>query len=65
MLYHGEHTILKALTATAIVVLMAVSAQAETYGVLFKMLLNPVWGEGTGCVRRCKGRRRRLLPAGG
>ena len=51
---------LKTLTATAIVVLMAVSAQAETYGVLFKMLLNPVWGEGTGCVRRCKGRRRRL-----
>jgi hypothetical protein len=38
MLYHGGHTMLKTLTATAIVVLMAVSAQAETYGVLFKML---------------------------
>jgi len=35
---------LKKLTATAVVALMALPAQAETYGVLMKTLANPFWG---------------------
>ncbi|QMU58679.1 MAG: substrate-binding domain-containing protein [Boseongicola sp.] len=35
---------LRKLTATAIVAVMAMPAQAETYGVLMKTLSNPFWG---------------------
>jgi ABC-type sugar transport system substrate-binding protein len=35
---------LRKLTATAVVALLALPAQAETYGVLMKTLANPFWG---------------------
>ncbi|MEM0949972.1 MAG: substrate-binding domain-containing protein [Pseudomonadota bacterium] len=35
---------MKTLTATAVVALLAVPAHAETYGVLMKTLANPFWG---------------------
>ena len=35
---------IKQLTATALVGLLALPAQAETYGVLMKTLSNPFWG---------------------
>ena len=35
---------LRKLTATAVVTLLALPAQAETYGVLMKTLANPFWG---------------------